>query len=116
VFSICVSLVCVCSLFCLLSVYSTAPEIGCLRPGKKTPCPRVSFPVLALLRISTIRLLRNSEPLSSNAHIWCNVHFGSRCIGSTNHVTIWIVMFTAFILSGLHCMVKIRLSLCRVFT
>jgi hypothetical protein len=46
--------------FYLLSVYSAAPEIGCWRPGKKTPCRRVSFPVLRLLLISTIRLLRKS--------------------------------------------------------
>jgi hypothetical protein len=39
---------------------SAAPEAGCLRPGKKTPCRRVSFPMLALLRFPTIRLLRNS--------------------------------------------------------
>jgi hypothetical protein len=30
----------------------------CLRPGKKTPSPTVSFPVL--LRFPTIWLLRNS--------------------------------------------------------
>jgi hypothetical protein len=44
------------SFFCLFC----CPEVGCWRPGKKTPCPRVSFSVLALLRISTFRLLRNS--------------------------------------------------------
>jgi hypothetical protein len=36
------------SLFC---VYSAAPEVGCWRPGKKTPYPTVSFSVLALLRV-----------------------------------------------------------------
>jgi hypothetical protein len=53
------------SLFCVpslsVSVFSLCcPEIGCLRLGKKTSCPRVSFPVLASLRFPIIRLLRNS--------------------------------------------------------
>jgi hypothetical protein len=39
---------------------SAVPEVGCWRPGENSPCRRVSFPVLLLLRISTIRLLRNS--------------------------------------------------------
>jgi hypothetical protein len=38
------------SLFSVFCFYSAAPEVGCWRPGKKTPCHRVSFPVLALLR------------------------------------------------------------------
>jgi hypothetical protein len=33
-----------------LSVYLLPLEVGCLRPGNKTPCPMVSFPVLTLLR------------------------------------------------------------------
>jgi hypothetical protein len=37
---------------------SDAPQIECLRPGKKAPFPTVSFPVL--LRFPTIWLLRNS--------------------------------------------------------
>jgi hypothetical protein len=36
--------------FCLTCLYSAAPEIGCLRPRKKTPSPAVFFPVLALLQ------------------------------------------------------------------
>jgi hypothetical protein len=52
------------SVFCVLSslfcLYSAAPKVGCWRPGEKTPSRRISFPVLALLRIPTIRLLRNS--------------------------------------------------------
>jgi hypothetical protein len=45
------------SVFCLLCA---APEVGCWRPGEKTPCHRV---VLALLRISTIRLPTNFQQL-----------------------------------------------------
>jgi hypothetical protein len=87
-----------CLLICLLcSVHlSAAPEVGCWRPGEKTPCRRVSFPVLALLRISTIRLLRNSYPLSSNAHIRGNVYFESYCIGNTISVTILFLPLIIF--------------------
>jgi hypothetical protein len=63
---------------------SAAPEIVWWRPGEKTSCRRFSFPVLALLRFPIIRLLRNYYPLNSNAPIWCNVYFGSRCVGNTN--------------------------------
>jgi hypothetical protein len=83
---------------------SAAPEVGCWCPGEKTPCRRVSFPVLALLRISTIRLPRNSQPLSSNAHIWCSVYFGSgsRCIGNTIYVTIYMQTQTYIKLNRLY--------------
>jgi hypothetical protein len=61
-----ISLLFLSSVICLLcspSVcvrLSAAPEVGCLCPGKKTHCPRVLFPVLALLRFPTVRLLGNS--------------------------------------------------------
>jgi hypothetical protein len=88
----CASLLYLCPLFISVSCfYSAAPEIGCLLPGKKTPCPRVWFPVLGLLRFQTTRLLKNSYPLSSNAHIWCNMYFGSRCVGNTIYVTIFFL-------------------------
>jgi hypothetical protein len=46
--------------FCLSPSVCPAPEVGCWRPGEKSPCRGVLFPVLVLLRISTIRLPRNS--------------------------------------------------------
>jgi hypothetical protein len=61
---ICQLICLLCSVFCfslLCSVrLSAAPEVGCWRPGEKTPCRKVSFLVLALLRFPTIRLLSNS--------------------------------------------------------
>jgi hypothetical protein len=42
------------------SLLYVTPQIGCLRPGKKTPCHRVSFPLSASLWFPTVRLLRNS--------------------------------------------------------
>jgi hypothetical protein len=91
------SLLCVlsslCSLFSSAFLFSAAPEVGCWRPRKKTPCRRVSFPVLALLRFPTICLLRNSKPLSSNAHIRCTVYFGSRCVEKAIYVTIYLYIY-----------------------
>jgi hypothetical protein len=98
--------ICLLSLICSFCVclYSAAPEVGCWRPGEKTPCRRF---VLVLLRISTIRLPRNfqqlklycvyqpqySKTLRSNTHIRCNVYFGGRCVRNIISVTIYIYIY-----------------------
>jgi hypothetical protein len=58
-FSISLSSISVLSLYVCVRL-SAASEIGCLHLRNKTPCRRVSFPVLASLRFPTIWLLRNS--------------------------------------------------------
>jgi hypothetical protein len=56
---LCPLFISLCFLFYLTCLYSAAPEVGCWRPGEKTPRSRVLFPVLALLRFPKIRLPMN---------------------------------------------------------